>query len=75
MCYLYGRATRAVSYCPAAFYADRACERARRYLGGHFDAVVDEGSMMGGVGRPDAVDAVDADVAVHERLRGTMFYI
>jgi len=75
MCYLYGRATRAVSYCPAAFYADRACERARRYLGGHFDAVVDEGSMMGGVGRPDAVDAVDADVAVHERLRGAMFYI
>lgn len=37
--------------------------------------MVDEGSMMGGVGRPDAVDAVDADVAVHERLRGTMFYI
>lgn len=78
MCYLYGRATRAVSYCPAAFYADRACERARRYLGSRFDAEAAaevEDQSVGGMGRPDVVDAVDADVAVHERLADTMFYI
>ncbi len=66
MCYLYGRATKAVSYVPAAYYADRACERGRRYLGGLFDG---EGEGEG------AVDAVDGDVAVHERVRESMFYI
>ena len=30
--YLYERATKAVSYCPPAFYADRLCERGRCYL-------------------------------------------
>lgn len=70
MCYLYGRATKALSYCPAAFHADRACGRARRYLGNHFDAEVD--SSSGRMGRPDAMDA---DVAVHERLADTMFDI
>lgn len=30
-CYLFGRATKAVSICPPAYYADIACERARRY--------------------------------------------
>ena len=30
--YLYERATKAVSYCPPAYYADRLCERGRCYL-------------------------------------------
>ena len=30
--YLYARATKAVSLIPAAYYADRACERGRCYL-------------------------------------------
>lgn len=72
MCYLYGRATRAVSYCPAAFYADRACERARRYLGDKFDAP--EGSVTSGR-TTDGPDAVDEDVTIHPRLADTMFYI
>jgi len=37
MCYLYGRATKAVSICPPAYYADIACERARCYLSGLFE--------------------------------------
>lgn len=34
MCYLSARATKAVSICPPAYYADSACERARCYLSG-----------------------------------------
>ena len=37
MCHLFGRATKAVSVCPPAYYADLACERARCYLNGVFD--------------------------------------
>ena len=32
MCYLFGRATEAVSVCSLAYYADLVCERARCYL-------------------------------------------
>lgn len=32
LCYLFGRATRAVSICPPAYYADILCERGRCYL-------------------------------------------
>ncbi|KAI0107440.1 Piwi-domain-containing protein [Hypoxylon sp. NC0597] len=31
LCYAYGRATRAVSVCTPAYYADRVCDRARCY--------------------------------------------
>ncbi|KAL1601574.1 hypothetical protein SLS60_006489 [Paraconiothyrium brasiliense] len=37
MCYLFGRATKAVSLCPPAYYADLACERARCYLSNFYD--------------------------------------
>ncbi|KAK6412864.1 hypothetical protein LTR81_013153 [Elasticomyces elasticus] len=32
MCYAYARATRGVSYCAPAYYADRLCDRGRMYL-------------------------------------------
>lgn len=32
LCYLFGRATRAVSVCPPAYYADILCERGRCYI-------------------------------------------
>ncbi|KAK7541569.1 Piwi domain-containing protein [Phyllosticta citricarpa] len=32
LCYTYARATKAVSYCAPAYYADRLCERGRHYL-------------------------------------------
>ena len=63
MCYLYGRATKAVSICPPAYYADLACERARRYLGRLFDTDSDQDS------------ATAADITVHQDLRTRMFYI
>jgi hypothetical protein len=37
MCHLFGRATKAVSICPPAYYADILCERARCYLAEHFE--------------------------------------
>lgn len=32
LCYLFGRATKAVSICPPAYFADLLCERGRGYL-------------------------------------------
>ena len=76
MCYLFGRATKAVSICPPAYYADLVCERARCYLSGHYDmstplqTPVQSESGRGGMGMP-----TDADVQIHPNLKDTMFYI
>lgn len=77
MCYLFGRATKAVSICPPAYYADLVCERARCYLSRLFDpspVVSPEPSVMGGAGgvsmTPDS-----SLVVIHDRIRHTMFYI
>ena len=76
MCYLFGRATKAVSICPPAYYADIVCERARCYLAGLFDMATPLGSpaqsVTGGGGQ--AVASTE-DVLIHPRLRNTMFYI
>ena len=73
LCYLFGRATKAVSICPAAYYADLVCERARCYLSEVFDAtpaasVAESGDGGGPIADPDAVK-------VHPNLKDTMFYI
>ena len=77
MCYLFGRATKAVSLCPPAYYADLACERARCYLATLFDTPspsaapsVTGTSAAGGAGQPSS-----DDVQVHPKLKDTMFYI
>ena len=67
MCYMYSRATKSVSYCPAAYYADRACERGRAYLSRFFVA----DSMATG----SLAKAEDSDIKVKEPLTDTMFYI
>ena len=76
MCYLFGRATKAVSICPPAYYADIVCERARCYLSGLFDAITPSGtpaqSVVGNGGHPEARME---DVLIHPNLRNTMFYI
>lgn len=71
LCYLFPRATKAISLCPPAYLADRACERARYWL---YHTLVDN---LGG-----ATDATDDggvsewnDEAVHARLRNSTFYI
>jgi eukaryotic translation initiation factor 2C len=75
MCYLCGRATKAVSISPAAFYADLVCKRARYYLSMLFDASP-AGSVVGGVGQPRQGPALDLnDVRIHPNVRDTMLYI
>lgn len=76
MCYLFGRATKAVSLCPPAYYADLVCERARCYLAGHFDMgtpAMTPAQSEAGDGGPGKAD--EDDITVHQNLRDTMFYI
>ncbi|KAL2126476.1 hypothetical protein VTI74DRAFT_842 [Chaetomium olivicolor] len=66
MCYAYGRATKAVSICPPAYYADLVCARARIHKSELFDDV-------------QSVAASERqrikDRAVNERIKHTMYYI
>ncbi|KAJ5642280.1 hypothetical protein N7490_006280 [Penicillium lividum] len=75
MCYLFGRAMKAVSVCPPAYYADLVCTRARCYLSDVFDpsmASTPAASVAGteGRGQPDFENAI-----VHPHVKDTMFYI
>ncbi|KAJ5642765.1 hypothetical protein N7490_006765 [Penicillium lividum] len=75
MCYLFSRATKAVSVCPPAYYADLVCTRARCYLSDLFDpsiASTPAASVAGteGRGQPDFENAI-----VHPHIKDTMFYI
>ena len=74
MCYLFGRATKAVSICPPAYYADIVCERARCYLSRMFDmptpSATPAQSEAGG-----GVSASPDDVLIHPNLVNSMFYI
>jgi eukaryotic translation initiation factor 2C len=65
MCYTFGRATKAVSICPPAYYADILCERGRCYLSRMFDK---NNSAAVAEARPD-------EVAIHPALKNSMFYI
>ncbi|KJZ68416.1 hypothetical protein HIM_12193 [Hirsutella minnesotensis 3608] len=69
LCYLYGRATKAVSLCPPAYYADIVCERARAHRPEIFD-ISDTESVSSGTGK-----SVIAGRQVHENLKDTMYYI
>jgi len=77
MCYMYGRATKAVSICPPAYYADLVCERARRYLTRLFDeSNTPEASVASGKeGKKPEADASQSEVTIHDKLKNTMFYI
>ena len=82
MSYLWGRATKAVSLCPPAYYADKLCERARCYLSHLFDGSPDPstaGSTAGGSAsdaeRQRLLTAQRTSTTVHANLRDQMFYI
>jgi hypothetical protein len=75
MCYLFGRATKAVSICPPAYYADIVCERARCYLS-QFDSSTRSTTPAQGEFKRDGQEEVKPDsVVVHDNLRNTMFYV
>jgi hypothetical protein len=69
MCHLFGRATKAVSICPPAYYADILCTRARVYLNYLFEN--SDTQSIGSVTTTNDVMPID----VHEDLRNSMFYI
>lgn len=69
MCYLYGRATKAVSICPPAYYADLVCTRARIHNNELFDDFSDTASVTSG-----ATSSVSVR-GVHDNLVDSMYYI
>ncbi|KAM5451878.1 hypothetical protein MaudCBS49596_003706 [Microsporum audouinii] len=70
MCYLFARATKAVSICPPAYYADLVCERARAYLNHCYDDNASQTSGTSGASLPTA-----KQLQPHARLADTMFYM
>ncbi len=66
MCYLFGRATKAVSICPPAYYADLVCERARIHNAEFFDDNASLSSSQAGEAQAKPV---------HDALKDTMYYI
>jgi eukaryotic translation initiation factor 2C len=81
--YLYGRATKAVSLVPPAYYADLACERGRCYLN-DFLLVDDRASSSSGSKKKDRDEekarVLDAarrawGQGIHPDLRESMFYL
>lgn len=76
MCYLFGRATKAVSVCPPAYYADLVCTRARCYLQHVFDPSTPSASVAGTEksGKNDPLPD-SKGYRPHELVKDTMFYI
>lgn len=68
MCYLYGRATKAVSICPPAYYADLVCTRARIHKNELFDN--DDNSSIASVEQSRI-----GQRSVHANLENSMYYI
>ncbi|KAF9894376.1 hypothetical protein FE257_007879 [Aspergillus nanangensis] len=73
LCYLFGRATKAVSICPPAYYADLVCTRARCYLAEVFDPSSSAASVTTGSG--GGLKPETSNVTIHHLVRDTMFYI
>ena len=66
MCYLYGRATKAVSICPPAYYADLVCTRARI----HKNELFDDTESISSADRAKFLER-----KVHPDLEDAMYYI
>jgi hypothetical protein len=80
LCHLFGRATKAVSLCPPAYYADLLCTRLRCYLPQEFDpadsfATGSVSSSMTSSMTSGARRQTVADVKISENLKDSMFYI
>ncbi len=71
MCHLFGRATKAVSLCPAAYYADILCTRVRCYLSEQFEPSEDSATPSISSG----VTQGSIDVSIPDSIVDTMYYI
>ena len=72
MCHLFGRATKAVSLCPAAYYADLLCTRARCYLSDQFDP--NDASATPSV-TSGMTSSTSPEIQIPDSLKDTMWYI
>jgi hypothetical protein len=72
ICHLFGRATKAVSLCPPAYYADLLCTRLRCYLSDQFDP--NDSSATPSVAS-SATPRTDFDIRIPDNLKDSMFYI
>ncbi|KAI0967292.1 ribonuclease H-like domain-containing protein [Xylaria arbuscula] len=68
LCYTYGPATKAISYCAPAYYADRLCERARHYYYREYEGLTNSSAES------EAGDDAEVGVEIHGNLKDTMFY-
>ncbi|RYP84879.1 hypothetical protein DL769_001073 [Monosporascus sp. CRB-8-3] len=68
MCYMFGRATKAVSICPPAYYADILCTRQRVYMADLFERSDDQSISSGNRDRL-------MGARIHPKLKDTMYYI
>jgi hypothetical protein len=77
MCFLFGRATKSVSICPPAYYADLVCERARLFLGELFEPLTPVDTPTASVtgGAPAAAAFDNRDIEIHRDIKNSMFYI
>ncbi|KAF2969330.1 hypothetical protein GQX73_g4243 [Xylaria multiplex] len=75
MCYVFGRATKAVSYCTPAYYADILCERARRYLSHVYESPLNSAAPSSAGGVAPGAASFNEDIKIHDRLKDTMFYV
>ncbi|GAB7333535.1 hypothetical protein MBLNU13_g05113t1 [Cladosporium sp. NU13] len=71
LCYLFGRAPKAVSYVPPAYYADILATRGRSYL---HNTLQENHSPESTIGSSSLGDT-EWDGQIHPRLRESMFYI
>lgn len=67
MCHLFGRATKAVSLCPPAYYADILCTRIRCYLADYFEPGDDVQSVASGGSVRDPI--------IPAGFKDTMYYV
>ena len=72
MCHLFGRATKAVSLCPPAYYADLLCTRLRCYLSDQFDPNDTSATPSVASG---ATTATTPEIVIPDSLKNSMFYI
>ncbi|CAG8188587.1 unnamed protein product [Penicillium nalgiovense] len=75
MCYLFGRATKAVSVCPPAYHADLVCTRARCYMSDLFDPTPSATPTGSVAGERGGHVSEESQTTVHPSIKDTMFYI
>lgn len=69
LCHLFGRATKAVSICPPAYYADILCTRARVYLSELLEGLETQSTVS------STSNTTLPSVEVHPNIKDSMFYI